>query len=219
MPLWTAFSRTETGKQKPKVLVTCGWRGLNVLTRCGAERSVSPVSQPHARPAPDWARPWLSGSALSSPAAGTKSQAVTPLNGRGCGRGLCAVLLPGAVGKAGAAPFLPSRLGSALSSHASSCPSFRPYTCPSIQPAVRRFTELPLCSGCCPGTLLPTRPSQVLLWEINENRVPPHLFIPEELRWRQDSPEAVCLGETARSLWSETTGAHTLSPSPTSTRS
>ena len=127
---------------------------------------------PASCPAPDWARPWLSGSALSSPAAGTKSQAVTPLNGRGRGRGLCAVLLPGAVGKAGAAPFLPSRVGSVLSSHASSRPSFRPYTCPSIQPAVRRFTELPLCSGCCPGTLLPARPSQVLLWEINAKQSP-----------------------------------------------
>lgn len=155
------------------------------------ERQVSPpaVSQPHAPPLPGLT-PASGSEHPQPPTAGTKSQAVTSLNGRGReAKAMASVLcvFPGQWGRLGPRLFSPQGWGL-------HCPPMRlpalPSVRPPVQPRLHMFMELPLCSGCCPGTLSTARPSQVLLCGTDQRRTaPPHLFTPENPRWRQGSPD------------------------------
>lgn len=141
--------QTRENKQKPKFLGSCGWRGLSVLP-AGTGRSVrshAPASCP-----PSWACPWPRGSAHSSPAAGTKSQAVSPLNEEAVAPVLCSLgqwggwvhALPRL--KFGICTILPCIfLSILLSVHRSICQPSHPSIHPSIShPSIYPFIHFPI---------------------------------------------------------------------------
>lgn len=96
-------------------------------------------------------------------------------------------------------------------------PSVRPPVCPLIQPCFRMFMELPLCSGCCPRTLLTARPSQALLWGTDQRNTDPApvCSYPKTCVGDKACRMLCALGETAQSPRSET-WVRILSPSPIS---